>query len=237
MTTTRINPMVVDATGALAAVEGAAYFTRAARLQINKLVACTKTGLRWPTAPIIREVGSFEAAIVATIASLQVVVEEHVGHCREQRRFAEDPNLARALVDYLDALKRHGVGAVGAPAASGGATAQAGVRTYEIRGTVRGPREAAQTMRDAADALALGQGAVLRDLRDRLIGPQCRLPADSTSPLVLAKVSAQLVALGKAGHTHATEFARQMDTIRSLPKALRETQYGTGGWADPRNLF
>ena len=236
-TQARINPNIVDATGALACVEGAALFTRAARAQMQRLAARTQQGLRSTTAPIVGEIKQFEAAITLCLGNIQLLVEEHVTHWRTQHELAQDPNLALAAVGYLDALKRGGVGAHASAGgtAGGTATASSGATSYEIDGNIRGPRGAERAMRSCADALGIGQAAALASLRGRLIGPECRLPADSVSPVLLAKINTQLVALGKRGNAHADEFARQMAKIRALPPAMRATQYGTGGWADPRN--
>lgn len=236
MTTTRINPGVVDATGALACVEGAAFFTRAARGQITRLVACTQRGLRSTTAPIIGEVRQCEAATAGCITLMQQLVEEHVEHWRIQGELAQDPNLARAAVGYLDSLKRGGIGAVASEPSGGVAATGTGAVSYEIDGNVRGPKGAERAMRQCADALGIGQAGALHIMRTRLVSPLCKLPADSPSPLLLARISAQMVAIGRKGHEHADEFARQMNKIRSLPPKLRATQYGTGGWADPANL-
>lgn len=101
---------------------------------------------------------------------------------------------------------------------------------YEINGDVHGPKAAERAMRQAADALGIGQATALATLRSRLTS----LGVDGVSPQLLAKINDELVALGKRGHEHADEFARQVrimrDKIAANP-ALAKTQ--TGGWLDP----
>lgn len=101
---------------------------------------------------------------------------------------------------------------------------------YEINGDVHGPSAAERAMRQAADALGIGQASALATLRDRLNS----LGVHGVSPQLLAKIGDELAALGVRGQKHADEFARQVrimrDKIAANP-ALAKTQ--SGGWLDP----
>lgn len=101
---------------------------------------------------------------------------------------------------------------------------------YVITGDVHGPAAAERAMRQAADALGIGQAIALNILRSRLT----ELGVDGISPHLLAKINDELVALGTKGQKHADEFARQVrimrDKIAANP-ALAKTQ--SGGWLDP----
>lgn len=101
---------------------------------------------------------------------------------------------------------------------------------YEIRGDVHGPKAAERAMRQAADALGIGQANALEILRNKLLV----LGVEGVSPQLLAKIRDELTVLGQKGHAHADEFKRQVQIMRdkiAANPALAKTQ--TGGWLDP----
>ncbi|MHA6631864.1 hypothetical protein ACU61A_41080 [Pseudonocardia sichuanensis] len=101
---------------------------------------------------------------------------------------------------------------------------------YEINGDVHGPVAAERAMRQAADALGLGQAGALDTLRSRLTS----LGVAGASPQLLAQINDELVALREKGHKHADEFKRQVQIMRdkiAANPALARTQ--AGGWLDP----
>lgn len=236
-TKVHMNPDILDATGALGCVQGAGVFTLGAKGQMNKLALCAQKGLRSTTAPIVGSIRKFEVAIGTTQASIEMLIKEHIQHVVTQDRLAKDPNLHHAAVGYLDALRRGGIRAANVAAPASGSVAAAGAPTsWEIDGNIRGPRQAERNMRACADALGIGQASTLRALRSRLVDI-LGVAADSDSPLLLAKIDGQLVALCRLGHACADEFARQVAESRkqiASNKALAGTQ--AGGWLDPKNL-
>jgi hypothetical protein len=226
-----MNPDILDATGALRCVEGAAAYTLGARDQMNKLAARTKIGLR-ADASVVGQIKKFESAINATLSKIQLVVEEHVIHVQAQAKLANDPELHHAAVGYLDALKRGGVGGhtLASPA---GAAASTGREGWTVNAdAVRGPRQAEEAIRNCANALGVGMAQTLTNFRVRLL--ILGVESDSRSPIMLAQVNGELAALCKVGNEIASEFRRQIAVIRSLPKSVRNTQYCA--WADPKNM-
>lgn len=232
-----MNPDILDATGALGCVQGAGVFTLGAKGHMNKLALCAQQGLRSTTAPIVGEIRKFELAIGTTLNSIEMLIKEHVQHVVTQDRLAKDPNLHHAATGYLDALRRGGIGGANTAAPAAGSVGAAGApQSWQIDGNIRGPKQAERNMRACADALGIGQASTLRALRSRLVdilgvGP------DSDSPILLATINGQLVALLRFGNVCADEFARQVAEARKLianNKALAGTQ--NGGWLDPKNL-
>lgn len=238
-TAARINPLVVGATSSLICAQGAQVFTAGCRNQMLRLAACTATGLRAPEAPVVGVVKRFRAAIGTGLATIELLVKEHVEHWLTQSDMAKDENLYKAMRGYLDAMELGGTAALGDTTGAGSGNVAAGGTSFEIDGTARTPRGAWKAMQTCTDALSSdkGQAGALRTMRAQLIGPKLNLPADSTSPQLLAKLNEQLVAIGQIGDECAEEFARQFRKIHALPKHLRQTQYGTGGWADPKFAF
>lgn len=232
-----MNPDVLDATGALGCVQGAGVFTLGAKGQMNKLALCAEKGLRSTTAPIVGEIRKFELAIGTTQASIELLIREHIKHVVTQDRLAKDPNLHHAATGYLDALRRGGIGGANTVAPAGGSVGVAGApMSWEIDGNIRGPRQAERNIRACADALGIGEASTLRALRSRLVDI-LGVASDSDSPLLLATIGGQLVALCRLGHVCADEFARQVAEARQQianNKALAGTQ--NGGWLDPKNL-
>lgn len=109
-------------------------------------------------------------------------------------------------------------------------TATTNTTIYAINGDAHGPKAAERSMRQAADALGIGQADALEILRSRLIS----LGVEGVSLELLAKIRDELTTLRAKGNAHADEFARQVrimrDKIAANP-ALAKTQ--AGGWLDP----
>lgn len=238
-TAARINPMVVGATSSLICAQGAQVFTAGCRNQMLRLAACTAQGLRAPEAPVVGVVKKFRAAIGTGLTTIEYLVKEHAEHWLVQADYAKDPNLFNAMRGYLDAMELGGTAALGDTTGAGSGNVAAGAASFEVDGTIRTPKGAWRAMEQCTAALTSdqGQAGAMRTMRARLVGPELNLPADSPSPQLLAKLNEQLVAVGRIGDECAAEFARQFRKIHALPKKLRTTQYGTGGWADPKYAF
>lgn len=234
-TKVHMNPDILDATGALGCVQGAGVFTAGCKEQMDKLALCAEAGLRSKNAPIVGEILKFQAEIAAVEAKIVPLIKEHVQHVITQDRLAKDPNLHAAATGYLDALRRGGIGGANTLAPASGSIGTAGAPTgWTIDGNIRGPKQAERNMRACAEALGIGQAQTLRSLRSRLVDI---LGVDGDSPILLATINGQLVALLKFGNVCADEFARQVAESRKLiagNKALAGTQ--NGGWLDPKNL-
>lgn len=103
--TTRIDPDILDATGALRCAEGVLTSVAAARAQVERLAGNAARGLRGDV-PAVQEIRTYQAAIGAVETLIKNLVIEHVSHAMTQARFAADPNLRYAAIGYLDALRR-----------------------------------------------------------------------------------------------------------------------------------
>jgi hypothetical protein len=234
-TAARINPLVTGATSAHNCVVGALIFTTACRDQMGVLALSAQRGLRTKDAPVIGQVRKFQAGIATCLGKMHPLASEHAQHVLTQREYAGDENLHKAMRGYLDAMEMGGIAAVVANPAAAGAVSGT---SFEINGNVREPKAAANCMQQSAEALGgnKGQAGALRVMRDRLVS-ELKLPADSTSPQLLAEINGQLIAVRQLGLECAAEFTRQFRKIHAMPKHLRATQYGTGGWADPKYAF
>lgn len=238
--TATLNPLVVGASSSLAMARGAEIFTGGARNQMLSLASCAARGLRAPEAPAVHAVKAFRADIGKTLTSITLLVKEHAEHVVTQRDLAADPNLYNAAIGYLDQKERGSGGATGPgkTTGAGSGNVSTGSTSWEIDGTVHGPNGAERAMRACADALGAsnGQAGALMVMRARLVGPELKLNPDSVSPILLAKINGELVALRLKGHHHADEFRRQVQKMRdkvAANKGLSTTQ--AGGWLDPKN--
>ncbi len=188
--TAYINPDIHDATGALRCAEGSALFVIATRRQIERLRATIQRELG--NVPVVGHVIRFEARIGDAATRCNSLVEEHIRHARTQHELAGDPNLAQAADGYLAARSRGPV-RLALPAGGGGAPAAS--QTYEINGDIRGPRGAERAMRNAADALGIGQAGALSTLHSRLR----ERDVEGRSPQLLLQVREELVAVRVVG--------------------------------------
>lgn|GEM_PF-4866531 len=224
--TAYINPDIHDATGALRCAEGSAVFVTATRRQIERLRATIQRELG--SVPVVQHVIRFEARIADAATRCNSLVDEHIRHARTQHELAGDSNLAHAADGYLAARGR---GPVRLALPAGGAGAPAASQTYEINGDVRGPRGAQRAMRNAADALGIGQAGALTTLHSRLR----ERGVEGRSPQLLVQVREELVAVRVVGIACAEEFAREVRVMRdkiAADPALRNTQKG---WLNPTN--
>ena len=224
--TAYINPDIHDATGALRCAEGSAIFVIATRRQIERLRATIQRELG--NVPVVGHVIRFEARIANAATRCTSLVDEHIRHARTQHELAGDPNLAQAADGYLTARSR---GPVRLALPAGGGAAPAASQTYEINGDIRGPRGAERAMRNAADALGIGQAGALTTLHSRLR----ERDVEGRSPQLLVQVREELVAVRVVGIACAEEFAREVRVMRdkiATDPALRRTQKG---WLNPAN--
>ncbi len=226
--TAYINPDIHDATGALRCAEGSAIFVIATRRQIERLRATIQRELG--NVPVVQHVIRFEARIADAALRCNHLVDEHIRHARTQHELANDPNLAQAADGYLDARGRGPV-RLALPAGGGGGGAPTASQSYEINGDIRGPRGAERAMRNAADALGIGQAGALATLYSRLRERN----VEGRSPQLLIAIREELVAVRLVGIACADEFAREVRVMRdkiAADPALRKTQKG---WLNPAN--
>jgi hypothetical protein len=230
--TAYINPDIHDASGALRCAEGSAIFVIATRRQIERLRVKIQRELG--NVPVVQHVTRFEMRVAQAAHRCNSLVDEHIRHARTQHELANDENLRNAADGYLAARSRGPVQlalpAGGARALPAGGTSAA-IQTYEVNGEVRGPRGAAKAMRNAADALGIGQAGALTTMYSRLRDRN----VEGRSPQLLIQIREELVLVRKVGLECADEFARQVrkmqDKIAADP-ALRNTQTG---WLRPGN--
>lgn len=104
-TVARIDPNVVDASGALKCARASLDFTVAAEQQMQILAYNAERGLRGRV-PAVREALAFRAAIAEAAATGMELVKEHVRHALKQHELAQDENLRTAAIGYLDSLNR-----------------------------------------------------------------------------------------------------------------------------------